>query len=68
MEILRVSFTAEEDANSTATKIAEAGYEVAVVKERFAGEDDDEEVVFVVATPARLEQVADCLSGDYFVE
>lgn len=68
VEILRLSFTEEDEANASAAAIAEAGYEVAVVKERFAGEDDDEEVVFVVATPARLDRVEKLLSGDYFVE
>ena len=68
VEILRLSFAVEDEASASAAAIAEAGHEVAVVKERFAGEDDDEEVVFVVATPAPLDRVEKLLCGDYFVE
>lgn len=50
--VTRVHFTDEDEATALAEKIDAAGHEVAVYTERFAGEDDDEEVDFVVATTA----------------
>lgn len=67
-QVLRISFNEADEAESSAEMIAAAGYEVAVVKERFAGEDDDEAIVYVVATTAPLDQIREYLVGDYFVE
>lgn len=60
------------DEESTAQQLAEAidarGHEVAVIKERFAGEDDGEAVVYVVCTPAGEDVLADLVDEDVFVE
>ena len=50
--ITRIHLEDESDADALASAIDAAGHEVAVVKERFAGEDDDEAIEFVVCTPA----------------
>lgn len=60
------------DEQSEATTLAEAldalGHEVAIIKERFAGEDDGEAVSFVVCTPAPQDVLADLVGEDVFVE
>lgn len=68
MKITRLHFESEDDANATAEALAAAELEVALVKERFAGEDDDEAISFVVATPASQEQVAGLVVGEYYLE
>lgn len=67
-DVLRLSFDEPDDAAATAEAIADAGHEVALIKERFAGEDDDEAIIHVVATPASLDEVRALIVGDYFVD
>lgn len=55
--ISRVHFDDPADADAAAQVIADAGHEVAVVKELFDGEDDDEDAVYIVATPAPASDV-----------
>jgi len=67
--VTRVHLGDEDEANELASRIDEAGHEVAVIQERFAGEDDDEEVEFVVATTARRRDVEALVSDpQVFVE
>ncbi|MGO4955758.1 hypothetical protein ACTQ49_00545 [Luteococcus sp. Sow4_B9] len=61
-------FEDEDEAIKAAEAIDAAGHEVALVKERFAGEDDDEDIDFVVATPATVDQVKALVGEDVFVE
>ena len=61
--VTRIHFDEAERADEAAESLFTAGYEVAVVRERFAGEDDDEDVEFVVATPASVAQAHEVL-GD----
>lgn len=67
--VTRVHVDDGEDADALAEVLYNAGYDVAVVKERFDGEDD--EIDYVVATPATVEQVraaAPDLDPELFVE
>lgn len=66
--VTRIHFDNAEDADATSEAIAEAGFEVALIKERFAGEDDDEEIAFVVATPASEAEVSGLIVGEHFLE
>lgn len=50
--VTRIHFEDEGEANEFASKVDDLGHEVAVINERFAGEDDDEAVEYVVCTPA----------------
>ena len=54
--VTRLHFDDATLADEAAEALFAAGHEVAVVRERFAGEDDDEAVDYVVATPASVEQ------------
>lgn len=65
--ITRIHLDDEDRATSLAEAIDARGHEVAVVRERFAGEDDDEAVEFVVCTPAEESALADLLDEDTFV-
>lgn len=62
--VTRVHFEEETDAADAADVLYDAGQEVAVIKERFAGEDDDEEIVFVLATPCDEAKVRELLDLD----
>lgn len=66
--VSRIHFEDEDEAVRAAEAIDAAGHEVALVKEHFAGEDDDEAIDHVVATPASAQQVRDLLGEDVFVE
>lgn len=66
--VSRMHFEDEDEAIKAAEAIDAAGHEVALVKERFAGEDDDEDIDFVVATPATVDQVKALVGEDVFVE
>ncbi|MDA8439059.1 MAG: hypothetical protein M0Z51_09405 [Propionibacterium sp.] len=61
--VTRIHFDDAERADEAAESLFSAGHEVAVVRERFAGEDDDEDVEYVVATPASVEDARAAL-GD----
>lgn len=69
--VTRIHFDDGEDADALADVLYAAGHDVAVIKERFDGEDDDEEIDYVVATPATEAQVraaAPALAPEVFVE
>ncbi len=61
--VTRIHFHDAERADEAAEALFAAGYEVAVVRERFAGEDDDEDLDHVVATPVSAEE-AGAVLGD----
>ena len=65
--ITRIHLEDAEAADDLATAIDAAGHEVAVVQERFAGEDDGEAVEYVVCTPAPPEQLAGLVPAGAFV-
>lgn len=50
--VTRIHFEDADDADRAAEQLFAAGHEVAIVRERFAGEDDDEAIDHVVATTA----------------
>jgi len=54
--VTRIHLEDADRADEAAEALFAAGYEVAVVRERFAGEDDDEAVDYVVATPATKQE------------
>lgn len=60
----RVHYDEAEAAQEAAEILDDEGFEVAVIAERFAGEDDDEEVDYVLATTADEAAVRDLLSLD----
>ncbi|MGL5405672.1 MAG: hypothetical protein ACRDAX_02600 [Propionibacteriaceae bacterium] len=60
----RIHFDSEDAAVEAAEILDDNEYEVAVIKERFAGEDDDEEIVWVVATTADEVSVREFLDLD----
>lgn len=62
-----ISFHEEEDAHSTIEALAAAGYYVESDRERFLGEDDDEEVVYLVLTDAAADDARGLVVGDGFV-
>ncbi|GAA1396877.1 hypothetical protein [Luteococcus peritonei] len=66
--VSRIHFDDEQEAIEAAELLDGAGHEVALIKERFAGEDDDEEIDFVVATPATADEVRALVGEDSFVE
>lgn len=59
--VTRIHFDDADAADQAAETLFAGGHEVAVVRERFAGEDDDEAVEFVVATTADAAQVHEAL-------
>lgn len=61
--VTRIHFEDADAADQAAEQLFEAGHEVAIVRERFAGEDDDEAIEHVVATTASEQQARDTL-GD----
>ncbi|WP_420175398.1 hypothetical protein [Luteococcus sp. OSA5] len=66
--VSRMHFDDEDEAIKAAEAIDQAGFEVALIKERFAGEDDDEDVDHVVATPASVDEVRPLVGEDVFIE
>lgn len=56
--VTRVHFEDSDEADQAAQTLADAGREVAIIKELFDGEDDDEDAVFIVATPTAAHLVA----------
>lgn len=68
--VTRIHFEDADAADAAAEALFDAGHEVAVVRERFAGEDDDEALEHVVATTASEGQVRSALpdlTDDVFV-
>lgn len=49
---MRATFFAEDDARSAAARLVADGYAAEVARERFAGEDDDEDHAWAVRTDA----------------
>ncbi|MGA4668631.1 hypothetical protein ACPCG0_02330 [Propionibacteriaceae bacterium Y1923] len=66
--VTRVHFDDESEATALAQALDALGHEVAVILERFAGEDDDEAVDWVVYTPADADVLAELVDEDVFVE
>ncbi|MEL4506062.1 hypothetical protein AAEX63_14655 [Luteococcus sp. H138] len=66
--VSRMHFDDEDEAIKAAEAIDAAGHEVALIKERFAGEDDDEAVDYVVATPADPDALRPLVGEDTFIE
>ena len=59
--VTRIHVDDADLADEAAEALFSAGHEVAIIRERFAGEDDDEAVEYVVATPATKQEVVDAL-------
>lgn len=69
--VSRIHFDDEQRAVAAADALDDAGLEVALIQERFAGEDDDEALDYVVATPegaARVRELLADLLDEEFVE
>lgn len=66
--VTRVHLDDEDAAEALARALDERGHEVVVVRERFAGDDDDEAISYVVCTPADEGALADLVDEDAFVE
>ncbi len=64
LEGVRGIFFDEDDARAVARRLAAEGYDAAVVRERLAGEDDDEDHPWAVLTDAP-EMVLDLLVDEY---
>jgi hypothetical protein len=64
----RIYLSDSDQATALAEAIDDLGYEVAVITERFAGDDDDEAIEHVVYTPATIEQLGALIPADAFVE
>lgn len=62
-----ISFDDEAEALSTRRALEEAGHYVETARERFLGEDDDEEIVHLVLTDAEPALVRTLVVGDGFV-
>jgi 8-oxo-dGTP diphosphatase len=63
---VRVALDAEEDARAVADRLRAAGFDARVERDRFAGEDDDEDharVVLTDAPPFLVEVVAEEYDG-----
>jgi hypothetical protein len=67
MEPTTISFHEADDAEATITALAGAGFYVEADRERFLGEDDDEEVVYLVLTDAAADEARGLVVGDGFV-
>ena len=66
--IARIHLDDQAEATTLAETLDALGHEVAIIKERFAGEDDGEAITFVVCTPADQDVLADLVGEDVFVE
>ena len=62
-----ISFHEDDDADATLLALEAAGHYVERARERFLGEDDDEEVVFLVLTDAEPDVARALVEGDGFV-
>lgn len=62
-----ISFDDEDQAEATRDALEAAGHYVETGRERFLGEDDDEEVVFLVLTDAAADAARGLVVGDGFV-
>lgn len=63
---VRVALDAEDDARAVADRLRAAGFDARVERDRFAGEDDDEDHAWVVLTdapPFLVEVVAEEYDG-----
>ena len=67
MEPTTVTFDEESEAAQMRSVLEAAGYYVESGRERFLGEDDDEEVVHLVLTDADPDETRRLLVGDGFV-
>jgi len=66
---VRVTFHEPDEASSLVETLTVAGYDAGVSQERFAGDDDGEEVVHVVHTDAPASELEELLGdSDGFVE
>lgn len=65
--VTRIHTDGEERATDLARRIDERGLDVAVIAERFAGEDDGEAVEFVVHVRADRSAVDDLVAEGEFV-
>ncbi len=66
--VSRIHFDEETEAVEAAEKIDAAGFEVVLIQERFAGEDDGEAVDYVVATPATVDELRAVVGDEVFIE
>lgn len=66
-DVTRIAFDDQSEAEQTAQALFDAGFETALLKERFEGEDDDEEVVHVVATTASEAEARSLILGEGLV-
>ncbi len=62
-----ISFDEEGEADATREALEAAGHHVETGRERFLGEDDDEEVVFLILTDADAGAAPALVVGDGFV-
>ncbi|MGH3506661.1 MAG: hypothetical protein ACRDO2_05595 [Nocardioidaceae bacterium] len=60
---LRVTFHERHEADVLVQALLTGGYEAGMARERFAGEDDGEEMVHVVHTDAPADEVAELIDG-----
>jgi hypothetical protein len=66
---LRVTFHDQGPADELAQTLQTGGFEAGVQRELFAGDDDAEDVVYVVHTDAPADEVADLLDeADAWIE
>ncbi len=66
--VIRIHVEDEKAAQAAAEALAEQQHEVALLRERFAGEDDDEAVELVVATTAPRAEVARLFPDAFITE
>lgn len=66
-DVTRIAFDDQSEAEQTAQALFDAVFETALLKERFEGEDDDEEVVHVVATTASEAEARSLIFGEGLV-
>lgn len=62
-----VSFHEESEADLMKAALEASGFYVESAKERFLGEDDDEEVVYLLLTDAHPDDARRLVVGDGFV-
>jgi alkanesulfonate monooxygenase SsuD/methylene tetrahydromethanopterin reductase-like flavin-dependent oxidoreductase (luciferase family) len=67
VSVTRIHLDDEDAAARLAERIDALGFEVAVIAERFAGEDDDEAMEYVVCTPAARADLGGLVREDWFV-
>jgi len=67
MQPTTISFHEQYEADETRAALEAAGHYVEAERERFLGEDDDEEVVFLLLTDASPDVARELVAGDGFV-